>query len=165
MLQNLTRWASLGILTSVGLPLLARGRVIGVIFIFRNYADIFSANDRALLQSFADQAAIAVQNAQLYTQVTREKQRMDALLDTAADGILILAADGRIERCNPALLRMLGLSNENVRAQPHEQVIRFVQHKEGVTLDKRKPGAGRSHRTPPFKSKETWSASQLRPCR
>jgi PAS domain S-box-containing protein len=140
LLQNLTRRASLGILTSVGLPLLARGKVIGVIFIFRNYADIFSANDRALLQSFADQAAIAVQNAQLYTQVMREKQRSDALLDSAADGILILAADGKIERSNPALLRMLGLSIENVRAQPHEQIIHLLTQKEGITLEQAQAG-------------------------
>jgi PAS domain S-box-containing protein len=140
LLQNLTRRASLGILTSVGLPLLARGKVIGVIFIFRNYADIFSSNDRALLQSFADQAAIAVQNAQLYTQVTREKQRMDALLDSAADGILILAANGKIERCNPALLHMLGLSIDSVRGQPHEQIIHFTDKKEGLTLEQAQAG-------------------------
>ena len=140
VLQNLTRRASLGILTSVGLPLLARGRVIGVIFIFRNYSDIFSSNDRALLQSFADQAAIAVQNAQLYTQVIREKQRMDAMLDSAADGILILAADHKIERCNPAFLRMLGLSSDVVRDQPHEEIIRFTHQKDGVTLEQAQAG-------------------------
>jgi GAF domain-containing protein len=44
-----------------------------VIFIFRNYPDLFTPNDRVLLQSFADQAAIAVFNAQLYGQVTYEK--------------------------------------------------------------------------------------------
>ena len=44
--------------------------------IFRGYSDMFSANDRQVLQSFADQAAIAVHNAQLYQQVSREKQRL-----------------------------------------------------------------------------------------
>ncbi len=73
LLQNLTRAASLGLLTGVGLPLIVRGRVIGVIFIFRNYPGVFSSNDRALLQTFADQAAIAVYNAQLYTQVSSRK--------------------------------------------------------------------------------------------
>ena len=63
--------------------------MIGVIFIFRNYPSRFSSDDLALLESFAEQAAIAVQNAQLYTQVTQEKQQMDALLDSVADGILI----------------------------------------------------------------------------
>ncbi len=135
LLQQLTRMASLGLLTGVGLPLIARKKVIGVIFIFRNYPGVFSSNDRALLQSFADQAAIAVSNAQLYTQVSREKQRMDALLDSAADGILILATDQTIERCNPAFARMLGVSMEKVRGQPHERVIRLTRQKDGMTLE------------------------------
>jgi GAF domain-containing protein len=70
LLQNVARSASWGLLTGVGLPLIARQKVIGIIFIFRSYPGVFSANDRALLQSFADQAAIAVYNAKLYTLVT-----------------------------------------------------------------------------------------------
>ena len=76
-----------------GIALVAHSQVIGVIFIFRSYPDLFSANDKALLGSFAGQAAIAVHNARLYGQVNLEKQRLDALLDSAADGIMILNAD------------------------------------------------------------------------
>jgi GAF domain-containing protein len=46
VLKELTRTASLGLLTGVGLPLVARQRVVGVIFIFRSYPDLFSGNDR-----------------------------------------------------------------------------------------------------------------------
>ena len=49
ILQNLTRAASMGLLTGVGLPLVVREQVIGVIFIFRNYRGVFSKNDTALL--------------------------------------------------------------------------------------------------------------------
>ncbi|PJH74513.1 MAG: histidine kinase, partial [Anaerolineae bacterium CG_4_9_14_0_8_um_filter_58_9] len=98
MLKELAYTASMGLLNGVGLPLVTHGQVIGVTFIFRGYPDLFSANDKLLLQSFADQAAIAVFNAQLYTQVSYEKQRLDALIDSAADGILILRADRLIER-------------------------------------------------------------------
>src|SRR5512147_2962831 len=119
LLQNLTRAASLGLLTGVGLPLIVRRQVIGVIFIFRNYTGVFSANDTALLQSFADQAAIAVHNARLYTQVSREKQRLDALLDSAADGILILSPDHRIERSNPAFAHMIGIPMEKLLEMFH----------------------------------------------
>ena len=139
LLQNLTRTASLGILTGVGLPMIVRRRVIGVVFIFRNYLGVFSANDRALLESFADQAAIAVQNAQLYTQVSREKQRMDALLDSAADGILILGPDHTIERCNPALAHMLGRPLDEIRGHSHEDVIHWLR-KEGLTLEQAEAG-------------------------
>lgn len=135
LLQSVTQSVSLGLLTGVGLPLIARRRVIGVIFVFRSYPGIFSANDRALLQSFADQAAIAVYNAQLYTQVSRQKQRMDALLDSAADGILILAPDHIIERCNPAFSRMLGEPVDNIQGKYHEDVIRWARKPEGATLE------------------------------
>jgi PAS domain S-box-containing protein len=139
LLQNLTRSASLGILTGVGLPMIVRRRVIGVIFVFRNYMGVFSTNDRALLESFADQAAIAVQNAQLYTQVSREKQRMDALLDSAADGILILGPDHTIERCNPALAHMLGRPLDDIRGHSHENVIHWLR-KDGLTLEQAEAG-------------------------
>lgn len=139
LLQNLTRMASLGLLTGVGLPMIVRKQVIGVVFIFRNYKGVFSANDRALLESFADQAAIAVQNAQLYTQVSREKQRMDALLDSAADGILIIGPDHAIERYNPAFARMVGRSMESIRLRSHEDVIRWTR-KDGLTLEQAEAG-------------------------
>ena len=140
LLQNLTRAASMGLLTGVGLPLIVRELVIGVIFIFRNYPGVFSSNDTALLQSFADQAAIAVQNAQLYTQIRREKQRMDAILDSAADGIMIIAPDHTIERSNPALERMLGVPSKSIRGKSHEQVINFSRQKDGVTLEQAESG-------------------------
>lgn len=140
LLQRLTRAASMGLLTGVGLPLIVRQQVIGVIFIFRNYQGVFSSNDTALLQSFADQAAIAVQNAQLYTQISREKQRMDAMLDSAADGIMIITPDHMIERCNPALARMLDAQPEDIRGQSHERLIQFSKTKDGITLEEAEGG-------------------------
>jgi PAS domain S-box-containing protein len=140
LLQNLTRSVGLGWLTGVGLPLIARQQVIGVIFVFRSYSSVFSGNDRALLQSFADQAAIAVHNARLYTQVSREKQRLDALLDTAADGILIIAPDHTIERCNLALARMLGVKGEEVRGKLHDELIQWDRRVQGQTLEQAEAG-------------------------
>jgi PAS domain S-box-containing protein len=140
MLQNLTRIVSMSLLTGVGLPLIAHEKVIGLIFIFRTYRGIFSSNDRALLQSFADQAAIAVQNAQLYTQVNREKQRLDALLDSSADGVLILLPDHTIERCNPAFYRMWGEKKENIQGHSHEDIIHWVNKEQGVSLEEAEAG-------------------------
>ena len=135
MLKDLTYTASMGLLNGTGLPLSAHGQLIGVIFIFRNYPDVFTANDRVLLQSFADQAAVAVFNARLYGQVNYEKQRLDALLDSAADGILILHADHTIERCNTAFERLFGLTRDQIVGQPHSQVVRWVPSPQGTTLD------------------------------
>lgn len=140
VLKELTRTASLGLLTGVGLPLVARQKVAGVIFIFRSYPDLFSANDRTLLSSFANQAAIAVQNAQLYAQINRDKQRLSALLDTAADGILILRPDLKVERCNPAFAHMLSMPAERIQEQPHEEIIRWLRPPNGMTLEQAAAG-------------------------
>ena len=51
MLKELTYTASMGLLNGVGIPLATHGQVIGVIFIFRSYPDLFSTNDKLLLQS------------------------------------------------------------------------------------------------------------------
>ena len=135
MLKELTYTASMGLLNGTALPLAAHGQVIGVIFIFRNYPDLFTNNDRVLLQSFANQAAIAVYNAQLYGQVSYEKQRLDALLDSAADGILILKADLTIERANDAFERMYGQTHDQLAGRPHEEVIRWQGEPQGTTLE------------------------------
>lgn len=140
LLQQLTRSVSLGLLTGVGLPLIARGQVIGVIFIFRSYAGGFSANDRALLQSFADQAAIAIANARLYTQISHQKQRLDALMDSAADGILIISADHRIERANPAFARLFGQPSRELRGRHHTELIRWARRDAGMTLEQAEAG-------------------------
>jgi signal transduction histidine kinase len=135
MLKELAYTASMGLLNGVGLPLIAHTQVIGVIFIFRNYPDLFSANDKTLLRSFADQAAIAVFNARLYGQVSYEKQRLDALLDSAADGILILNADHTIERSNPAFERLYGLPRDQIAGKKHTEIIRWAREPQGTQLE------------------------------
>jgi len=140
LLQNLARTVGLGLYTGVGLPLITHEKVIGVIFIFRNYVGIFSSNDRALLQSFANQAAIAVDNAQLYQQIRQEKQRMDALLDSAADGILIISPGHVITRTNPAFARMLEEPLENITGKSHEEAISLTHHEGMLTLEQAEAG-------------------------
>jgi signal transduction histidine kinase len=140
MLKNLTYTASMGLLSGVGLSLVAHRQVIGVLFIFRNYPDLFTSNDKSLLRSFADQAAIAVFNAQLYGQVRYEKQRLDALLDAAADGILILTADHIVERCNAAFERIYGQPQAEINGKAHDLVIRWAHDPQGLTLEDAEAG-------------------------
>lgn len=140
MLNELTYAASFGLLNGVGLPLIARKRVVGLLFIFRSYSGVFSSNDYALVSSFANQAAIAVQNAQLYSQVNQERVRLSALLDSLADGILILNAENRIETCNPAFSRMMGVPIDRIQGRLHDMVIQWDRRPEGLTLDQAESG-------------------------
>lgn len=133
MLNTFTQAVSLGRLSSVGLPLITGQRVLGVIFVFREYSD-FSANDKVLLSSFANQTAIAVQNAQLYAQVENDRKRVTALLDSAADGILILSSNLNIERANPAFCFLIGLPVNEIVQKNHDQIIHWAKKPHDMTL-------------------------------
>jgi PAS domain S-box-containing protein len=135
-LQRITESASMGLLSSVGLPLIARGDVIGVIFIFRSYQGAFSRQDKDMLRAFASQAAIAVHNARLYTEATEQRQHLNAVVDSAADGIFILDNEYRFTRFNRACTQLLGYRQEEVMGQPHDEYIRFHQRVVGDPLSK-----------------------------
>ncbi len=117
----------------VSLPLTIEGQLVGVLYVFRTSGAAFSANDRAVLASFADQAAIAVRNAQLYEQVTAEKQRLDAIIENSADGVMILDADRKIRVFNRALAEMTGRPAEQAIGQPCHEVLR-LRNQQGVDV-------------------------------
>lgn len=132
--------ANLGLMHGVALTMVARDEVVGLIYIFRGYATAFSANDRALLASFANQAAIAVHNARLYQQTAQEKRRLDAILDGSADGILIMNAAHSIQRFNRALARMTGWNANEALGRPHDEIIQWVRREPGPDLEAAEAG-------------------------
>jgi PAS domain S-box-containing protein len=134
-LQRITRAATMGLLNGVGLPMIAGARVVGVIFVFRSYQGTYSAEDRSLLQSFAAQAAIAVSNARLYTEVNRQNRNLDAVLESSADGILLLDPQHRIVRFNRACARLTGYDPTEVVGRPQEDVLRWARREPGPTLE------------------------------
>jgi PAS domain S-box-containing protein len=107
----------------IALPLTFEEILLGVIYLFRSGSIAFSANDESVLASFADQAAIAVRNAQLYEQATSEKQQMDAVIEHSADGVMILDPDLRIRVFNRALSQMTGWPAEKAIGRPCYQVL------------------------------------------
>jgi GAF domain-containing protein len=63
-------------------PLMARGRVIGAIYVdSRIQKGIFDQDDLDMLDVFASQAAIAIDNARIYTRTVEKMQQMTIELD------------------------------------------------------------------------------------
>ncbi len=69
----------------LGIPLQVKEKVIGVLNVYAAGPGSFSEEDIHLLQSFANQAGIAIENAQLYEREQRDRQIQEKLAIT--DGL------------------------------------------------------------------------------
>jgi signal transduction histidine kinase len=83
-------------------PMFGRHELIGLLILIHEQIGYFGLEHQLLLQAIASQAAIAVENAQLYSNVAREQLRLSAVLQSAADAILVFDADGCLSLSNPA---------------------------------------------------------------
>lgn len=108
---------------------------LGVLFVFRSHSLSFSPDDRQILKSFADYAAIAVNNAQLYEAAVTERGRLDALLESSGDGIMVLRPDLSIERLNRALASLTGWTAEEAVGRQHDDVIVWARQNSDMTLN------------------------------
>ena len=77
-------YAEEGIRTVCIVPLFGRGKTIGVLGLYNDTDRFWSSAELLLVQAFADQAAIAMQNARLYQSVADQAARMRSIQDLSA---------------------------------------------------------------------------------
>ena len=80
----------LGFRTVLNVPLMREGVAIGAISLRRTEAQLFSERQVTLLQTFADQAVIAIENVRLFTELEARNQELrDALEQQTATSELL----------------------------------------------------------------------------
>jgi len=133
-LQQIATDTGLPLRQVIALPLIFRTSTVGVIYVFRAAVNVaFSRDDEQLLQSFADQAAIAVSNARLYQSVLSEKQRLDAIIEQSADGVMILDSRWRITTFNQAMEQLTGWPRAEAIGRPCAEVL-AIHTAQGVNI-------------------------------
>jgi signal transduction histidine kinase/response regulator RpfG family c-di-GMP phosphodiesterase len=83
-------------------PMFGRYHLLGVLVLTNEQTSYFTLDHLLLLQVITSQASIAVENAQLYDKMAQEQQRLSAVLQSAADAILMFDREGRLSLVNPA---------------------------------------------------------------
>jgi len=106
----------------LSLPLIHEGRVLGVLTLESVQEDAFSAADQSFIGQLATQAAIAVVNANLLSDVSRGRDHLAAVLDSVDEGILMVGADGDINLANEALRDITGLVVNEVLGKRFDQL-------------------------------------------
>ncbi len=85
----------------LGAPLLDRsGNVRGGLLLGHAESDRFSEEDEALLVGLATEAAIALENARLYSSAQIQARELDTIFESITDGITLVNEEGHIVREN-----------------------------------------------------------------
>ncbi len=99
------RWRSMSdepTRSAVAVPLFGRHELLGLLILSHETPRYFTLDHLLLLQAIASQAAIGVENAQLYASMARERQKFAAVLQNAGDAILMFDTEQRLNLLNPA---------------------------------------------------------------
>src|SRR5204862_779437 len=112
-------------------PLMVKTELIGVIYTDnRIRAGIFSESERDLLTAFANQAAVAIENARLFSslkrtleEVTELKNLMDDVFASIVSGVITADVQDQITLCNRAAASILGQTSAEIVGRKIEDII------------------------------------------
>jgi hypothetical protein len=105
-------------------PLQMGNRVVGAISVWHtDPARQFGPGDLGLLNMFAPQAAIAIENARLYSSAQRQKQYFEDLVLNNPVAIVTLDPDHTVATCNPAFEALYGYSQTEVAGRKLDELI------------------------------------------
>jgi len=112
-------------------PLMVKTELIGVIYADnRIRTGIFSESDRDLLISFANQAAVSIENARLFSslkrtlaEVTELKNLMDDVFASIVSGVITADVQDQITLCNRAAASILGQTSAEIVGRKIEEII------------------------------------------
>jgi len=97
------------------LPLINHAKLVGVLYLENTLAPhVFAPARLAVLKLLASQAAIALENARLYQDLSEREAKIRRLVDANIIGITIWELGGRILEANDAFLRIVGYDREEL---------------------------------------------------
>ena len=99
-------------------PLLNQDQLIGVLYLEKSSIPaVFAPARAAVLKLLASLAAVSLENARLYREVSEREARIRRLVDANIIGIFIWDFDGQILEANDAFLHMVGYDREDLVAR------------------------------------------------
>ena len=119
-----SQYAQSAMQTVIAVPLLIGDRLVGVIAnADTNPSRIFGPDDQRLLELFASQAAIAIENARLYTVSRHQEQYFQELVKNSPVAIVTLNNEQNILACNPAFDKLYGYAEQEVIGRNLDELI------------------------------------------
>jgi PAS domain S-box-containing protein len=107
--EELALARQIGYSSAIVVPLVARGRTIGVVsFVATESGKHYDERDLALAEEVGRRAGVAIDNARLYREAQQSRDQLDIILQGVVDGIVVYASDSRLIYANEAAAQMNG---------------------------------------------------------
>jgi PAS domain S-box-containing protein len=124
--------------TLIYVPLQVRGRVIGVLGVDnRQSGHPFLEDHIILVAALADFAAIAIDNARLYTRTEVERKKLETILTHVEDCVIVVDQDGRLVLANQTARSAFGVQDTNPVGKPARDLFQHLDLLEILTDEKR----------------------------
>ncbi len=91
-------------------PLKRGERVLGVLNLESDRVAAFGEEDVRLAEALAETLALSLDDARLYRNLAEQSERLDAVIRSSRDGILLASAQGRVLVMNDPAARFFGLT-------------------------------------------------------
>jgi two-component system NtrC family sensor kinase len=111
-----------GIRSTISIPLF-KDRMLGVFNLDSTEADNYSEKDLRVLLPAAKHISIALENALLFEEISREKREWEKTFDAITDMVWIEDGAQRVIRANQALLARTGMSSVDIPGKKCEEVL------------------------------------------
>lgn len=98
------------------------GKVIGVTQVLNKTGGPFDEEDESRLKAFTAQIAIGLENAKLFNDVQAMKNYNEAMLESMTNGVITVDSELKVQTCNEAAARLMGLTVEDVVGRPAEDL-------------------------------------------
>jgi PAS domain S-box-containing protein len=109
-------------------PLVIGQRLVGTLASVHTEANrTFGPEDLRLLNLFAPQAAIAIENARLYTEAQRQRRYFETVVQNSPVAIVTLDLDGLIVSLNPAFERLFGFTPDEAIGRNIDELINTAE--------------------------------------
>jgi len=112
----------LGMRAYVGIPLSYQERSLGMLSLFARQPRTFSTRMLAQQIAIGQQIAAAVANARLFQSIADERSRLQALIESSRDGIILIGVDRRVLVINATAIDFLHLGG-----RPEDWLDRPIQ--------------------------------------
>lgn len=99
------------------------GRKLGIMQVLNKKGGPFGPNDESRLRAFTAQAAIALENAQLFEDVLNEKNYNESILKSLSNGVITLDVEKRVITANDAIMRILKWDTDEIVGKTIEELF------------------------------------------